>query len=96
MASNQQEEWEVEKILDQKGNDYLIRWRDVGDTSFDDTWVSRENIEGNELLYSWDCEYAAVLGNPPPTRLLAAKAKKHKTNNHTVENKVNFKKYNTY
>ena len=61
-------EWEVERIVDQNEEGYLIKWKD-----FDETFNSRESrdaIKGYHGLEDWDYEHNNANGDlQPPKRL---------------------------
>lgn len=46
------DEYEVERIIDQRGQKYLIKWKGYPDS--DNTWESRKNLEDCQALDSWE------------------------------------------
>ncbi len=68
MASYEYEEfegglfWDVECILDQNDDQFLVKWLDWNA----DSWEPRENVENWEGFYAWECYWAEKNGNPKP------------------------------
>lgn len=60
------QEWEVEKIISQNLNFFLVKWQNW-DSCYN-TWEPRENVEGWEGFYDFECEQAKNLGLPIPPR----------------------------
>lgn len=62
------QEWEVDEILgyDILKNKFLVKWKGWNEKY--NTYEPRENVEGWEGFYNFECERAIKLGLPKPPR----------------------------
>ena len=65
MSSDSEEEYEIERILEQRGSKYLVKWKGFEEEA-DNTWEPLSALKKTEALATWKAKEAKGEGGSGP------------------------------